>query len=76
MEINLGNVKIKGENEVYLSEVDPLEIPEDLDILFDSQKQLKIVGRNQEAKSRESDERTEKARVMEIQQETVESKSI
>lgn len=34
-EISLGKVKIKGKDEVFLSEVDPENIPADLNIRFD-----------------------------------------
>lgn len=44
-EISLGHVKIKGQHEVFLSEVDPQNIPADLDIRFDSKKELKVVGK-------------------------------
>lgn len=48
MEINLGKIKIKGEHEVYLSEINPEEIPEELDILFDQEKTLKVIGKSQD----------------------------
>ena len=44
-EITLGGVKIKGQNEVFLSEIDPENIPADLYIRFDNDKQLKVVGK-------------------------------
>lgn len=36
---------MKADDEVFLSEVDPHNIPADLKIRFDSEKELKIVGK-------------------------------
>ncbi len=44
-EVNLGKIKIKKENEIFLSEVDPNNIPEYYNIVFDYQKQMSLVGR-------------------------------
>lgn len=43
-QISLGNALIRGEHEVFLSEVDPSNIPADLDIRFDSMKEVRIIG--------------------------------
>lgn len=47
-EINLGKIKVKKENEVFLSEVDPNNIPDYYDIVFDYEKQMSLVGKKVE----------------------------
>jgi hypothetical protein len=44
-EISLGKIKVKKENEVFLSEVDPYNIPEYYDIVFDYEKEMSLVGK-------------------------------
>jgi hypothetical protein len=47
-EINLGKIKVKKENEVFLSEVDPNNISDYYDIVFDYEKQMSLVGKKVE----------------------------
>ena len=44
-EIQLGNIKIKDKNQVFLSEIDPYNIPQDYEIRFDEDKKLTIIGK-------------------------------
>lgn len=70
-EINLGTVKVKSDNEVFLSEVDPNNIPEELDIKFDSEKEMRLVGKQSEEKTAEEDNA-----VMAVKKDTFEEKSM
>lgn len=54
-EVNLGSIKVKKENEIFLSEVDPNNIPEHYNIVFDYQKQMSLVGRQLEEGEEEGD---------------------
>ena len=44
-EVNLGKIKVKKENQVFLSEVDPNNIPDYYNIVFDYEKEMSLVGR-------------------------------
>lgn len=43
--IDLGYVGIKSRNQILLKDVDPENIPEDMDIIFESKKKLTLVGK-------------------------------
>lgn len=50
-EINLGSIQIKKDKQIFLSDVDPENIPADYDIKFDKTKQLSLLGNMVEGES-------------------------
>lgn len=43
--IDLGKLNVQSTNEILLENVDPSQIPEDLDIVFKGDKRMVLVGR-------------------------------
>lgn len=43
--VDLGEVNIKNKNQILLQDIDPNNIPEDMDIVFESKKKLTLVGK-------------------------------
>ena len=72
-QISLGNAKIRGENEVFLSGVDPSNIPADLDIRFDSEKEIRIIGAEVTKNNQKNDENSQNdsRKMMSIEAETI-----
>ena len=58
-EINLGKIKVKKENQVFLSEVDTYNIPEYYDIVFDYEKQMSLVGTKTETSNSKNQPKSE-----------------
>ena len=43
--VDLGQVNIKNKNQILLEDIDPQNIPEDMDIVFENKKKLTRVGK-------------------------------
>lgn len=55
-EVSLGKMKVKKENQVFLSEVDPNNIPDYYDVVFDFKKEMSLVGRQTQSEGEEISE--------------------
>ena len=49
-------MKVKKENQVFLSEVDPNNIPDYYDIVFDFKKEMSLVGKQTQSEGEEISE--------------------